>query len=195
MIKVKVDGQDQFTDLGDIKTIRELVDLVQASITPGTIINALTLNGAALTDADWRAPISVYPNATLEVTTGSRQAYVEDRIKQSPEVLNLIIDEFSGVCDKFRGGNSIEANVALKQAVDDLKAFLEWYNSVLQVMPEQASQQQSMFTNHVSTISKTCERIVQQHLYQSWWALGETIEHTLQPQLRELHTSCAQFSR
>ncbi|MEI7489443.1 MAG: hypothetical protein WCJ72_18910, partial [Chryseobacterium sp.] len=45
----------------------------------------------------------------------------------------------------------------------------------------------------VIEIGEVCQKICQQQLYQSWWALGETIEKELEPKLDQLETFCRRF--
>jgi hypothetical protein len=45
----------------------------------------------------------------------------------------------------------------------------------------------------VEDIAECCKRICQQQLYQSWWALGETIEKELEPKLDKLEDFCRSF--
>ena len=47
--------------------------------------------------------------------------------------------------------------------------------------------------DRVTEITETCKRICQQQLYQSWWALGETLEKELEPQLDRLEDFCKKF--
>ena len=50
-------------------------------------------------------------------------------------------------------------------------------------------------TNEVKELSETCKGICQQQLYQSWWAIGETIEKELEPQLDRLEDACRRAAK
>jgi hypothetical protein len=47
----------------------------------------------------------------------------------------------------------------------------------------------------VTEISETCKKICQQQLYQSWWALGESLEKELEPKLDKLEDACRKAAR
>lgn len=62
----------------------------------------------------------------------------------------------------------------------DLSAFLNWYNTILKMVPSAAKLQISTYNNEVQGMTKTCENLLQQQLvYHSWWALSETVKNNL----------------
>ena len=82
----------------------------------------------------------------------------------------------------------------LVQAVNELKAFFEWYGTMVELIPEEKRDQFSM-TEKVEMISDTCKKICQQQLYQSWWALGETLEKELEPELDDVESFCKKVAQ
>jgi hypothetical protein len=50
-------------------------------------------------------------------------------------------------------------------------------------------------STQVQDISETCKKICQQQLYQSWWALGESLEKDLEPKLDKLEDVCRRVAR
>jgi hypothetical protein len=88
----------------------------------------------------------------------------------------------------------ITGNKRLKSAVDTLRAFFEWYGTLLQLVPDIKRDKLDISTE-VQDISETCKKICQQQLYQSWWALGETLEKELEPKLDKLEDFLRKFER
>ena len=80
-------------------------------------------------------------------------------------------------------------NQNLIKAVNTLQAFFQWYSSMVVLLPPEERQAWKI-EDQVNELSDTCKRICQQQLYQSWWALGETIKTQLEPQLDKLEDFC-----
>lgn len=195
MLNVLVDGQPLSTNVGAVRSMPDLIELIKASIDPDTIIASVSLNGQVLSEADWRAPLSVQGNGSLEVVTTTREQFVADRLQSSMDVVQHVILEFVKAREHFEGNDARDGNKALGTAIVDLKAFLDWYNSVLTMLPASFENERETYMNHVRTIAGTCEQILQQQLFQSWWALSQTLEGKLEPQLNELRTLCEKVSQ
>lgn len=194
MVKVKIDGQDSDSEIGHISTMADLVEFVKASIDPDTIIVDLKLEGRELSDADWRVPLSVQGDSVLEVTTGSRDNYVTQRLSSAPDYMYQIKAEFEAARTFFKDGSNEKGNTAFKGAIDDLRAFLGWYSAVLSMLPDDSVVAIETFNAGCQDLTVVCEQLVQQQLYQSWWALGETIASQLEPKLQELKEVCDKFA-
>ena len=185
MVTVEINGEVAITDTSAISTMGDLIELVKATIDPETIITDLKLAGKNLSDTDWRVPLSVQGTSTLEVTTGSRDAYIIGRLHSAPELLEAITEEFDKVKDCFKDSMVEKGNKLLGTAVGDLDAFIKWYEAILAMLTEEVYKQyEDSLEKTAVAISATCEQLVQQQLYQSWWALGETIESKLIPELK-----------
>ena len=194
MLKVIIDGQPFSADISALRTLGELVELIKASIDPDSIIVGMLIEGRHLSESDWRAPLSVQGESTLEVETGGKREFAVDRIASSDVVLAEIIEEFKAAKDNFRNGVTMDANSTLQQAVEDLRAFLDWYQTLLAILEEDQDVNKQPFEASIGDIASTCEQLVQQQLYQSWWALGETLETKLEPQLEGLREVCVSMS-
>lgn len=190
MISVKVDNQDFITDIGELKTMGDLIELIKATIDPDCIITSLTLAGEPLKDSDWRVPLSVHGEGVLEVTTGDKNEYLSDRLATAENYLSQIIDEFARASELYRSGSVDEANTTLATAVDDLLAFVNWYLALLSVKPEQVASQIQEFDSQIREIKDVCEQLLQQQMFQSWVILGETLQSRLEPQLMKLKSFC-----
>ncbi len=194
MITVQIDNNRTITDIGGIRTMPDLVEFIKANIDPDRIITELTLLGRKLSDADWRAPLSVQGNGVLQVTTGSKTEYCIERLTFAVACLEQICFEFSEAEQKLSLGDTGQGNVVLGGAVADLNAFIGWYNTLLTLIGEEHASRREAFQNSLTTLLSTCERLLQQQLYQSWWAISETIRGQLSPQLKQLGSFCEEMA-
>lgn len=85
-----------------------------------------------------------------------------------------------------------DGNRKLVCAVNTLQAFFEWFGSLMELVPQQDRPRYDI-SSQVRDISEVCKRICQQQLYQSWWALGESIGKELEPKLDNLEDFCRRF--
>lgn len=191
MIQVTLDGSPLEMNLQQTKTMPELVELIKSTIDPQSVISSILINGHELSDVDWRVPLNVQGDAVVEFGTKSKDDFVSDRVEKSLLYVDHIINEFAHTRSCFQEGLSKEGNQALVTAVDDMRAFLNWYCTLLAMLPVGSSENQyKLFIHQIDEIKRTCEQLIQQQLYQSWWALGETIQTRLEPQLESLRGCC-----
>jgi len=194
MIKVTIDGQPMQASLSGINSMPDLIEFIKASIDPESIISGIFIGGRPLAEVDWRVPLSVQGDSVLEITTDTQGHFLSDRLDQAGAVVDLIVNEFVIAREAFQAGKTDEGNRAFSKAVQDLHAFLGWYDGILQMLPSKAEPQQTSFRAQIDIITRTCEQLLQQQLYHSWWALGETVKRDLEPQLVSMKTSCETFS-
>ncbi|MCB0359477.1 MAG: hypothetical protein KDD44_07565 [Bdellovibrionales bacterium] len=194
MVTVRINGEESLPSIDRIGTMGDLVEFVKANIDPDEIIVGLQLQGKDLSDADWRVPLSVQGDAVLDVTTGTRGEYLDDRLKSAPEILEAIVTQLAESREFFQNGNNERGNELFSKTADDMRAFFGWYSSVLSLLPDHADQHTEAMNQVVEAVGETCEKLVQQQLYHSWWALGETIESRLEPQLGELRAICERLA-
>ncbi len=190
MITVQVDGTAMLTEIGDMKTLGDLVELIKATIDPDAIITSMSFGGDVLRDRDWMSPLATHTGRTLEVTTGSKRTFLADRMKTAEFFIDQITGEFIEASSLYQNGNFEKGNGNFATAVEDLLAFVNWYNSLLLVDEQGLARELTEFEVHVNEIKKTCEQLLQQQLYQSWWVLAETVKTRLKPQLDNLRAYC-----
>jgi len=195
MITLKVDGSEVFSHLGDVKTMGDLVEFVKATIDPDKIITEMLIDGNALSDEDWRVPLNAHPRCTVEVQTGGKGDFVTDRVRIASSIVDQIIMRFEGVAALFEQNKREDANFALKKAVEDLSAFIDWYNSILLIDEVAGPQRLRLMQGLNSDLAKVCEQLVQHMLYQSWWAISQTLQIRLVPELRRLSKACDEFAQ
>ena len=190
MITVTVDGRSFPCDPAAVRTLGELVELVKASIDPDSIITSVQLNGKELTDNDWRTPLIVQEAAALDMCTGSRKEYVSQRLAAASGYVDRIREGFGKAASALKGGDVQGGNVLLAQSVEDFKAFVNWYNTLIKMAAGMAPEQDQRFESSIKEITQVCEQLLQQQLYRAWWTVAETIENRLSPQLEALKGCC-----
>ncbi len=185
MARITVNDQEIQLDCSKLGRLSDLVELVKATIDPEHMITGITISGREVDDPDWSCALSKHDSDTIEFETGTPEAFVRERLHLAPKVMRSIYNEFKDARKRFQDAKSQDANKLLHQAVNALKAFFEWYAALLDLMTPELKQKYDLST-HVSEVSKICTDICQQQLYQSWWALGESIEKRLEPQLDQM---------
>lgn len=189
-MQVAVDGRNFPFDAASIRTVSELVELIKASIDPDTIIADIVLQGRDLSASDWQTPLAAHGGATLEVRTSTRKSFLEDRLSAASGLLDRIIAQFAEVTGSLKKGDVRSGNTGLNQAVEDLKAFVQWYSTLLQMLPGTGGAELKQFEGTVGGLLEVCEQMLQQQLYRSWWAVAESIEKRLIPELQQIKSSC-----
>lgn len=194
MIQVHVDGAPLSADFGGMNTMGDLLELVKASIDPDTIITAIELNGETLSESEWNLPLSAHRDRTLQIKTGTKREYLGERLLLSRDIVEQIVAEFADAGDAYRKGFSPDGNTKLSRAVDDLGAFVTWYDSILDMCGTEVQDGRKQFLAFVTSLQQVCESILQQQLFNSWWVLSETINKRLNPQLEEIKTLCTKIA-
>jgi hypothetical protein len=194
MITVRINGEQAQIASGGVGRMGELVELIKSVIDPDHMITSLQLDGNELSDNDWNATTNSYESAVLEVETDTPAAFVNDRIGRSPMVVQECFLKFRDARKAFQDGEMLTGNQHLVHAVRTLQSFFQWYSSLLDLVPV-ADRSKYDITEPTEDLSEICKRICQQQLYQSWWALGETIEKELEPKLDKLEDLCRRSAK
>lgn len=194
MVSVKVNGQESSLAANELSKIADIIELIKASIDPDHIITGILLNGRDLAEQDWTAHTNQYETCILEIETGRPEEYVTDRLSSAAAIVRSCYIEFRDARKCFQQGDMTKGNQLLVGAVNTAKAFFEWYASLLELATPEKKPEYDI-TEQVKEITAICKRICQQQLYQSWWALGETLEKELEPKLDKLEDFCGKFTR
>lgn len=188
-VSIVINGEQSDLHTTGLSGMGDLVELIKASIDPDHMITGIFMNGREFEDKDWSAPINSLGTAIIEVETGRPAEYVQSRLKHTGSIVAECYSEFRDARKLFQAGDMTAGNRKLISAANTLNAFLEWYSTILELVPANEREQFSI-SKFVPDISDTCKKICQQQLYQSWWALGETIEKELEPKLDNLEDYC-----
>jgi len=196
MMNVTVDGRPFSFSIESVKSLGDLVELVKATIDPDSIITRMMIDEKQLTDSDWRIPLASQAGRSLDITTGPKQIYIDERLSSASLYLDKIIRSYSQSRIFFKNGDIQQGNTMLSSAVQDTKAFIDWYQTILQLIDNTPEEEVGKFEETVNKLTDTCEQILQQQLYRSWWQLAELLEKKLEPQLELMKYAClAVFSQ
>lgn len=174
--------------------IADIIELIKANIDPEHMITEILLDGKELQDDDWLGAASKYGTVIMEVQTGTPESFVNERMSQASEVVRSCYLQFRDARKSFQDGDMQTGNQRLVQAVNTAKAFFDWYATIVELAPKEKRSSYDI-NPQVLEISQICKTICQQQLYQSWWALGETLEKQLEPKLDKLEDFLRKFAR
>ncbi len=187
MLEIRINGSQSQINANNFRRISEVVELVKGSIDPNHMITSILINGNELADSDWDASPQSNGTMILEFETGTPDDFVRGRVMMAAELARAIYMEFRDSRKLFQSGSMVDGNKGLVRAVKDLHAFLGWYVSLLDLVEEKDRPRFSIASN-MEKLTEICKRICQQQLYQSWWALGESLEKELEPELDKLES-------
>lgn len=195
MVSVLVDGEEHFAGQSGARSMDELIELVKASIDPDAMITGILLSGQKLSDQDWTRPVMTMNGETLEIITGTKEDFVQERLATSPEVVQHLISLLEETANLFEVSASFEGSEKFKKAIDEFQAFLGWFSTLFSLKPVALDGKEDAFVTIVTALTTTSEELLQQQLHQSWWAISETIRRTLIPQLREMEAYCIALTK
>lgn len=190
MVSVLVDGEEHFAGQSGARSMDELIELVKASIDPDAMITGVLLSGQKLSEQDWTRPVMTMNGETLEILTGTKEEFVQQRLATAPQVVQHLIALLEETANLFEVSASFEGSEKFKQAIDEFQAFLGWFSTLFSLKPVALDGKEEQFVTIVTALTTTSEELLQQQLHQSWWAISETIRRTLIPQLREMEAYC-----
>ena len=193
MVSVRINGSESGIDSAGLQKLTELVELIKTSIDPEHMITRILVDGRDISEQEWSAGLNQFGTAIIEVETNTPESFVTDRMSRAADIVGSCYLEFRNARKQFQAGDMVQGNQGLIKAVNTTKAFFDWYGTIVQlVSPEKAARFD--ITTQVADIADCCKRICQQQLYQSWWALGETLEKELEPKLDKLEDFCRRFA-
>ena len=190
MPQLRINGEESNYGSNPGVKVTDLVELIKTQIDPDHMITTILLDGKELSDADWTAPVQNFGlTSVIEVETGRPEDFVSERLSKAADIVRACFIDFRDARKFFQSGDTQNGNRKLGVAANTLKAFFEWYQSLLELMPEE---RRKLFTirEHIEGVSESFKQACQHQLYQSWWALGETIEKQLEPKLDKLEDFC-----
>jgi len=194
MLRVRINGEYTDVNCTSVPRFTDLIELLKVSIDPEHMMTSILIDGRELSDEEWSQSTAQLSGEVLDIQTGLPENYVADRIQDASRVVRSCFFEFRDARKGFQDGDMVTGNKRLKSAVDTLRAFFEWYGTLLQLVPTPKRSKLDI-TPQVQEISETCKKICQQQLYQSWWALGESLEKELEPKLDKLEDFLRKFER
>lgn len=189
MKSVMINGAESTVRSDNVPRVVDLIELIKANIDPDHMITRILLDGRELEEKEWFANPGQFGTSIFEIETGTPADYVADRLGKAADVVRACFMDFRDARKFFQSGDMTAGNKKLVVAVNTLKAFFEWYGSLLELVPV-IDRTKFDITPQVLELSESCKKICQQQLYSSWWALGETLEKELEPKLDKLEDFC-----
>jgi hypothetical protein len=194
MVSIRINGSDSPVKYDGLSKISDLVELIKSMIDPDHMITGILLNGRDLDESEWDMSPSQFETSILEVETGSPEQFVAERMSQASDIVKTCYIEFRDARKAFQDSNMQAGNQSLIKATNILKAFFEWYATMAELVPGDKKPRFDI-TGQTAEITDVCKQICQQQLYQSWWALGETLEKELEPRLDRLEDFCRKANK
>jgi len=194
MVNVRINGEDSAIKGDTLPKVADLVELIKSVIDPDHMITGILIDGRDLGEDEWYASVNQLGTSIIEVETGTPEEFVASRLARASDIVRSCYMEFRNSRKSFQDGDMTSGNQKLVTAVNTLKAFFEWYRTLLGLMPEE-NKKKFDIEEQTQEILETCKRICQQQLYQSWWALGESLEKDLEPKLDKLEDFCRKATK
>ena len=161
MAQVRINGEEsRFGENGSVKVV-DLVELIKTQIDPEHMITDIFLNGQELAEADWTSTIQNFgQTAVIEVSTGLPHEYVSERLSKAADIVRACYIDFRDARKFFQSGDAANGNKKIGVAAITLKAFFEWYSTMLELMPETRRGRFQIMTQ-ISDISESFKRACQ----------------------------------
>jgi hypothetical protein len=194
MPRIRINGEFSNFNCAATPRFTDLVELIKVSIDPEHMITSILIDGRELTEGEWSQATAQMVGDILDIETGTPALYVADRMQDASHVVRACLFEFRDARKAFQDGDQVLGNRKLKVGVDTLRAFFEWYGTILQLAPAHDRVKLDI-APHITEISDTCQKICQQQLYHSWWAIGESLAKELEPQLDKLEDVCRRAAK
>ena len=194
MTSLTINGDQASLRTDGLNTVADFVELIKSSIDPDHMITSILIDGKELSDDDWRASPGQFATSIFEIETDTTENFVVSRLIQAPDIVQACYLDFREARKLFQQGDSADGNKVLVRAVQTFQAFFDWYGSLMELL---TTEEREVFSINdvVEEISTVCKQICQQQLYQSWWAIGESLQNQLEPKLDELETICRGFRK
>jgi hypothetical protein len=191
-MEVRVNGEIFGLHTASLSRVSDIVELIKTNIDPDHMITSVSIDGRDLEEADWSANPASFGSSLFEVETGLPEDYVRQRMMNAHYLVQEIFMQFRDARKSFQEGLSIDGNRQLGKSVQTFQAFIEWYGTVVGLLPEE---KQRLFdiTPIVSDLSVSCQSLCQKQLSQSWGPLADIIKNELEPKLEKLEDICRAF--
>jgi hypothetical protein len=197
-MQVKINAQESNLPVALSTKFSDFVELVKSIIDPDHMITDIKIDGGNIFLDNWLLPLQSVSDSNgralnettiIEVETDLPVKYVYTQLSKCPRAVQACYLEFRDARKTFQSGDSQLGNKKLLGASQTLKAFFDWYITLLQITPEEFRSLINLET-HAEEILSVCKRICELQLYRSWWPLSEIIEKELEPKLDTLEDKC-----
>lgn len=187
MLQVLVDKTEMNLEVSRMRTMGELVEYIKSSIDPDTIILSLTRDDQPLSDADWKTPLSALDNSTVEVQTGSKMDFFQDRLRLIDAIINTISDNTKDISALYKKGMQDSAHDHFAALLNDLNAFISWLHSIYMMDEDLFANEISHYSILVEKLNASCNELQQAQVKNAWWAVGDILEMKILPSITSIN--------
>ena len=186
-LTVNLNGKELVFDKSHIKDVSELVNLVQLGVTPHEgIVCDISLKGGELSSNDWTQPLSELGDGTLEISTTTKAAFVENRLKLANSYIEVVAAKFNLITPTYKEQGVAQAADCLNTASKDMSYFCDWFSTIVQVDAGRfGSTAGEAIKASLSSLMSTTEGLVAKQLSNEWDDICKVVDETLIPQLSE----------
>jgi hypothetical protein len=187
MLQVLVDKAEMNLEVSRMRTMGELVEYIKSSIDPDLIILSLTRDDQPLTDADWKTPLSALDNSKVEVLTGSKMDFFQDRLRLIDAIVTTISDNIKDIAAFYKKGMQDNAHDHFAVLLNDLNAFISWLHSIYMMDEDLFANEISNYTILVEKLNNSCNELQQAQVKYAWWAVGDILEMKILPSIASIN--------
>lgn len=184
-MKIRINEKDVEIDGQHLPRLLDMIELVRSYIDPDHMITEIVIDGKPIKEEQWGAAPASFINSIIEFTTDLPRNYVCERLAEAPEIAQALYFKFRDSRKTFSIGDSCSGNEKLAIAARTLHDFLHWYHTIVQLV-EGDDRERFSIEGFIKDLTSISEILSKHQLYQSWWAIGETIQRQLEPKLEEL---------
>lgn len=183
-LTVNLNGKELVFDKSHIRDVNELVNLVQLGVAPHEgIVCDISLKGGELSSNDWTQPLSELGDGTLEISTTTKAAFVENRLKLADSYMDVVAAKLNMVTPMFKEQGADNAAICLTSAAKDMSYFCDWFSTIIQVDSGRFGQIGETIKISLSDMLRTSEGLLEKQMANKWEEICRTIDETLIPQL------------
>ena len=183
-LTVNLNGKELVFDKSHIKDVSELVNLVQLGVAQHEgIVCDISLKGSDLSSNDWSQPLSELGDGTLEISTTTKAAFVENRLKLADSYMNVVAAKFNMVTPTYKEQGADSAAACLSTATKDMSYFCDWFSTIVQVDAERFGSAGEATKASLRSLLSASEGLLNKQMDNKWEEICKTIDEMLIPQL------------
>jgi len=183
-LTVNLNGKELVFDKSHIKDVSELVNLVQMGVSAHEgIVCDISLKGGDLSSNDWTRPLAELGDGTLDISTTTKAAFVENRLKLADSYIEVVAAKFNMVTPTYKEQGAARAAACLSTASKDMSYFCDWFSTIVQVDAGRFGNAGETIKAGLRNLMNVTEGLLDKQLSNEWDDLCKTIDETLIPQL------------
>ena len=183
-LTVNLNGKELVFDKSHVRDVSELVNLVQLGAAPHEgIVCDISLAGNDLSSNDWSKSLAELGDGTLDISTTTKTAFVENRLKMASSYIEVVAAKFNMVTPAYKEQGAARAVACLTTAIKDTSYFCDWFSTIIQVDAGRFGDTRETIANLLGNLGSITESLVSMQMDNNWDAICKTIDEGLVPQL------------